>query len=188
MPSAIEGIFYFYSMETTSEKYPIGPFEKPATITEAHKKEAIQVLASFPQELKSLTHLLQDEVLDSPYRKGSWTIRQLIHHISDSHTHSYNRVRWTLSEEKPVIKAYDQEAYAKAKDYTVLPISWSIKHLEVIHQKLVFIYENLTDEQWKRSFIHPETHEEINLEALVLLYAWHSKHHFAHIKNALETA
>jgi len=185
MPSIAEGIFYFYTMKTTSEKYPIGPFEKPEFITYAQKEEAIKVLASFPQQLKSLTEPLSDDVLNSPYREGSWTIRQLIHHISDSHTHSYNRVRWTLSEDQPVIKAYDQEGYAKALDYSVAPISWSIKHLEAIHQKLVFIYENLTEDQWKRSFIHPETKEAINLEALVLLYAWHSKHHYAHIKNAL---
>jgi len=172
-------------MEAHRPQFPIGIFKKPEIITKSDKDKAIEVLANFPKQIATLTATLDNATLDKPYREGSWSIRQLIHHVSDSHTHAYNRLRWTLSENTPTIKAYDQDAYAKAKDYRLAPISWSIDHLRVIHQKLVYIFQNLTETEWKRSFIHPETNAEIDLEELVLTYAWHSAHHYAHIENAL---
>ena len=110
----------------------------------------------------------------------------MIHHISDSHHHSYNRFRWALTEDKPKIKAYFQDAFAAMDDYTTAPIAWSIAHIEAVHQKLVYILEGLTDHQWERTFIHPEGDKEFNLKQLALTYSWHSMHHFSHIKNALD--
>lgn len=173
-------------MDIAQLQYPIGKFKKPETITKEHIEAAIKVLQVFPKQLNELTFNLKCETLDLPYRPDGWTIRQLVHHISDSHHHCYNRIRWTLTEDKPTIKAYDQDSFSKMEDYQKAPIAWSIDHLEAIHRKIVFILQNVSESDWERSFIHPETNEEIPLKELALLYAWHSRHHYAHIKNALD--
>ena len=186
MPSQSEGIFYFHAMELEQLKYPIGKFKKPETITQEQLEEAIKILQIFPEQLKHLTYSLKEEILDSPYRPEGWTIRQLIHHIADSHHHCYNRIRWTLSEDKPTIKAYDQDGVAKMYDYTYAPIAFSLSHIEALHQKIVYILSHLKDAEWSRSFNHPEWEGETDLKSLAMLYAWHSMHHFAHIKNAVD--
>lgn len=173
-------------MELEKLKYPIGRFKKPETVTTEMLQEAIKILEFFPEQLKLITYSLKEEQLDQPYREGGWTLRQLIHHIADSHNHAYNRVRWSLTEENPLIKAYDQDAFAEMFDYSKAPIAWSLAHIEAIHQKLVYILKNLKDSEWDRTFRHPETGAEVSLKTLALLYAWHSMHHFSHIKNALK--
>ncbi len=185
MPFKTKGIFYFSGMDIEQLKFPIGKFKKPKTISNEDLVEAIKVLQIFPEQLKLISLNLKEEVLDSPYRPEGWTIRQLIHHISDSHHHCYNRIRWTLTEDKPTIKAYNQDAFAKLFDYQKAPIAWSLSHIEAVHQKIVYILQNLTEEQWERVFIHPETKEEVGMKHLAMLYSWHSMHHFTHIKNAL---
>lgn len=157
----------------------------PAEVSREQLDEAISVLQLFPEQLKLLTYSLKDTELDKPYRPEGWTIRQLIHHLADSHHHSYNRFRWALSEDNPMIKAYDQDAFAKMDDYRSAPIAWSISHIEAVHQKLVYILQHLSDDQWERTFRHPEMEDEMNLKQLAMLYSWHSLHHFSHIKNAL---
>jgi hypothetical protein len=143
-------------------------------------------LEVFPEQLKLLTNNLKDTELDTSYREGSWTIRQLVHHIADSHHHSYNRIRWALSEDNPMIKAYDQDAFAELQDYKTWPVSWSLMHIDAVHHKMVNLLQMLSEEQWNRTFRHPETKKEMNLKELALMYAWHSMHHYAHIKNTLD--
>jgi DinB superfamily len=186
MPSTLEGMCVYHDMELEQRKYPIGKFKKPDTITAEMLQEAIKILEFFPEQLKMLAYTLNETRLDQPYREGGWTIRQLIHHIADSHHHAYNRVRWTLTENNPMIKAYDQDAFANMFDYSKAPIAWSLSHIEAIHQKLVYILRNLEDSMWDRTFQHPETGDEISLRTMTMLYAWHSMHHFSHIKNALD--
>ncbi|MCT8340847.1 putative metal-dependent hydrolase [Flavobacteriaceae bacterium TK19130] len=169
----------------TMQQFPIGKLKLPETISKSDLEEAITVLKLFPEQLKQLVYTLKEEQLEMPYREGSWTIRQLIHHISDSHHHAYNRIRWTLTEDTPTIKAYDQDAYASMDDYNTAPIVWSLTHIEILHQKMVAILSNLGEEEWNRSYHHPETDLDVSLKALALTYAWHSLHHYAHIKNAL---
>lgn len=173
-------------MEEINLKYPVGTFEAPENVTDKMLEEAMTILQIFPEKIKMLTYTLDEETLEVPYREGSWTIRQLIHHISDSHHHSYNRFRWALSEDNPLIKAYDQDAFAEMHDYKTAPIAWSITHIEVVHQKLVYLLKGLSEEQWNRTFRHPEMENEMNLKQLALMYSWHSMHHFAQIKNALD--
>ena len=173
-------------MELDPLKFPIGAFNPPEVISKEQLTEAIRVLEVFPQQLHHLVDGLPEDVLDQPYRPGGWTMRQLVHHISDSHHHCYNRIRWTLTEDTPTIKAYDQDAFASLSDYTEAPIAWSLAHLEALHQKIVYILQNLTDAQWERSFVHPGTGKKLSMKVLALMYAWHSQHHFAHLENALD--
>jgi hypothetical protein len=170
----------------SNPQYPIGPLQISEIITEKELKDAIKVLKEFPAQLRKLTENRSDAELKRPYREGSWTIQQLVHHISDSHNHSYNRIRWALTEDKPLIKAYDQDAFAKMEDYKSMAIFWSLKHIEVLHFKMVYIYESLSKEDWQRQWIHPETKKVMTIAQTAMMYAWHSKHHLAHIENGLK--
>jgi hypothetical protein len=169
-------------------RYPIGRFEVPQEVDPRSLEDAVNILEIFPVQLKELVGNLETQKLDMPYRPGGWTIRQLVHHIADSHHHSYIRFKWALTEDNPVIKAYDEKAWAGLGDYEVMPIDWSLRHLEVVHRKLVYLLRRLDDDQWKVGFRHPESGEETDLRVNALRYAWHSMHHYTHIKNALERA
>jgi Mycothiol maleylpyruvate isomerase N-terminal domain. len=163
-------------------QYPTGKFAIP----EAYSQEAIQGwindIRELPAKVRTAVAGLTDAQLDTPYRPGSWTIRQVVHHLSDSHINALVRFKWALTEDRPTIKAYKQADWAQLADYK-LPIEPSLFMLEGIHQHLVALFESFTDEQWNCYFIHPETGAEITLKRNLALYAWHSKHHLAHITN-----
>ena len=167
-------------------QYPISKFEVPELISRDQIDDWIAVLEYFPKRLEDLVENLSDEQLDTAYRPDGWTVRQVIHHLSDSHHHSYSRFKWALTEEKPVIKAYYEEHWANLPDSKSAPIAMSIQHLKAIHFKLVYLLRNLSEEELNRSFIHPETNKEILLKHNVGMYAWHSNHHYAHIENLLK--
>ncbi|WP_406684176.1 putative metal-dependent hydrolase [Seonamhaeicola sp. MEBiC1930] len=167
-------------------KYPIGPFECPSPITENHIKEWISVLEKFPIRFEVLVKYLTKEQLDTRYRPDGWTIRQVVHHVSDSHHHSYTRFKWALTEDKPVIKAYNEADWAELHDSKNDPIQMSLEHIKAVHYKLVNLLKGLTDEDLNKSFIHPETNSEVLLSYNIGNYAWHSNHHYAHIENLLK--
>ena len=173
-------------MAKKHSQYPIGKLSIPPEITKTQVAEAIEVLKVFPEQLKMLVLSVTEKELDVQYREGSWTIRQLIHHIADSHNHCYNRIRWALTEDKPLIKAYNQDRFAAMEDYTSAPIAWSLLHIEVLHYKLVNILSGINENKWSRTFIHPETNAEVSVKEMALTYSWHSRHHYMHIKNALD--
>ncbi|MBX2828674.1 MAG: putative metal-dependent hydrolase [Flavobacteriaceae bacterium] len=166
-------------------RYPIGRFAAPETVSDALLNEAITLLEIFPENLKELLQGITKQELDTPYREGGWTVRQVVHHLADSHHNSYIRFKWALTEDNPTIKAYDETAWAELGDYATAPIAWSIEHLEIIHHKLVHLLRMLSEDQWKRTFVHPETGATMDLRTLALMYSWHSMHHYTHIKNAL---
>lgn len=167
-------------------RYPIGRFQIPESISEKLLQEAITILEIFPETLHNTVHQLDDASLNTPYREGGWTVRQVIHHVADSHHNSYTRFKWALTEDNPVIKAYDEAAWAELQDYETSPIAWSLEHLEAVHHRLVYLLRGLSPEQWNRTMRHPDTNAQMNLKELALMYSWHSMHHFAHIKNALD--
>ena len=166
-------------------KFPIGPFQCPAKITETHIKEWISVLEHFPNRIEKLVASLNNAQLDTQYRPEGWTIRQVVHHLADSHHNSYTRFKWTMTEENPLIKAYNENAWSQLHDYRE-PIKNSLLHIKVIHAKLVHFVKGLSFEDLKRTFIHPEGNEVVALNENLGIYAWHSNHHFAHIENLMK--
>ncbi len=167
-------------------RYPIGKFEKPDAISNDHQKSWISILEHLPNRLSNLVSSLSQAQLDTPYRPEGWTIRQVVHHVSDSHHHSYIRFKWALTEEKPIIKPYFEQEWANLFDTKTAPIQMSLDHLSAVHFKLVYLLKGLTEEQLNRSFIHPEGNEEVVLKQNIGIYAWHSSHHYAHIENLLK--
>ena len=136
-------------------KFPIGPFAKPSTITATDLAKAVDTLARIPAKIRVLVGSWSDEQLDTSYREGGWTARQLIHHLADSHMHSLIRYKWALTEDTPLIKAYDQDAWATLPD-ALMPISSSLSLLEAVHEKIVFIVKSYDFEQLSVAFIHPQ--------------------------------
>lgn len=164
-------------------RYPIGKFEVPSAITKEQLKEWISVLEHFPQALYDLVAPLSNIQLETPYRPGGWTVRQLVHHISDSHHNSYIRFKWALTEDNPVIKPYDEKAWANLFDTKTAPIQMSLDHLKAVHAKLVYLLKGLSADDLQRKFIHPDGNAESTLEVNIGRYTWHSNHHYAHIAN-----
>lgn len=167
-------------------RYPIGKFQAPETISTNQIKEWITVLEQFPLRLEALVKYLTKEQLDTQYRPDGWTVRQVVHHVSDSHHHSYIRFKWALTEEKPLIKAYNEADWAELTDSKTAPIQMSLEHLKAVHYKLVYLLKSLPKEDLNKSFIHPETNSEVLLKVNIGVYAWHSNHHYAHIENLLK--
>ncbi len=187
--SILIGIFYICVMteeQLEKLKYPIGQFECPTNITKQHIENWISVLENFPNRIENLVKDLTDSQLDTVYRPDGWTVRQVVHHISDSHHHSYNRFKWALTEDKPLIKAYFEDRWAELIDSKTAPIGMSINHIKAIHFKLVYLLKTLSQDDLNKSFIHPETNSEVLLSYNIGNYAWHSNHHYAHIENLLK--
>jgi len=167
-------------------KYPIGKTNIPSTISTTHISEWIKVLEEFPKELNDLVIRLTDEQLATPYRPGGWTVRQVIHHLADSHHNSYTRFKWALTEEKPIIKAYYEDRWAELSDSKSAPILLSLHSLTALHAKWVYFLKGLSFIELQHVFIHPDGNEEVTLAENIGIYAWHSMHHYAHINNLIK--
>lgn len=163
-----------------NERYPIGKFEFSGEDDRA-KSQYLQAIREAPRLLREAVAELNDEQLNTPYREGGWTVRQVVHHMVDSHMNSYIRFRWALTEDKPVIKAYDEAVWAALPDAKSAPIELSLDLLEALHARWLVLLENLSPEDLARVFVHPETGREIPLIRNLAIYAWHGKHHVAHI-------
>jgi hypothetical protein len=165
----------------TDLRYPIGPPSYPETTTAAQRAEWIREIAACPAGLRAAIEGLNNDQLATPYRPEGWTVRQVVHHVVDSHINSWVRFKWTLTENHPTIKAYDEVAWAKLPDYTATPLEVSLGLLEMLHLRWVVLLESLTEADWQRGFHHPESHKDLRLEQILANYAWHGKHHTAHI-------
>ena len=172
--------------ELETLRYPIGKFQKPGTITDDLINKWIDALEEFPDRLAKQVSGLTNGQLETPYRPGGWTVRQLVHHIADSHHNSYIRFKWALTEDTPVIKVYNEKKWAELHDTRSAPISLSLAHLNAVHSKLVFLLRGLKRADLKKKFIHPEGNEETNLEENIGRYVWHGNHHFAHIAGLMQ--
>ena len=161
-------------------RYPIGKFDRNINVTKEMRSDFMNIIDTLPSQLRMEVENLSEQQLDTPYRFGGWTIRQVVHHIPDSHINSYVRFKLTLTENNPTIKTYEEHLWAELKDSLETPINISLTLLEALHSRWVILLRSLTDEQFKKTFQHPEW-GNITLSKTLALYAWHSKHHLAHI-------
>jgi uncharacterized damage-inducible protein DinB len=161
-------------------RYPIGRHARPALVVASERDAAVQELAMLPQRLRAAVEGLTGTQLDTPYREGGWTVRQVVHHVADSHLNAVQRVRFALTEDEPAIKVYDEAAWARLPDAAGGAVEWSLGMLDGLHARWVALLRELTEAQWQRTFVHPEN-GSIALDQATLLYAWHSRHHTAHV-------
>ena len=162
-------------------RYPIGRFNPAAA---GPRADQIETLRRLPERLRAVVAGLNDNQLDTPYREGGWTVRQLVHHVADSHANSYVRVKMALTEEAPTITAYDEAAWARLPD-SQMPIEVSLPLIEAVHARLVSLLESMSDADYQRTFRHPER-GQVTLANNLALYDWHSRHHTAHITRLRE--
>jgi uncharacterized damage-inducible protein DinB len=161
-------------------QYPIGKFNFTGTITAEQREIWINEIENAPSRLRSAIHGLSKQQLDTPYRDGGWTVRQVVHHIADSHMNSYTRFKLALTEELPTIKAYEEAAWAELSDSTQLPVDVSLTLLDSLHVRWVTLLRSLSSDQFNRAFIHPSS-GLTRLDTNLGIYAWHGNHHIAHI-------
>ncbi len=160
-------------------RYPIGPFTLPTAVSADDRTTAINAIAQTPAALRQAVMGLSDERLDTPYRPEGWTVRQVVHHVPDSHLNAYVRMKLTVTEHEPRIATYDQDQWAALADMRG-PVETSLALLEALHVRWVTFMRSLPDDAWGRRLDHPEI-GRIPLEAMLALYAWHGQHHVAHI-------
>ena len=168
---------YHYGMEL---QYPVGRFERPGRLTPEQRDDFIQNLAALPALVLQAVEGLTDEQLDTPYRPGGWTVRQVVHHLADSHVNAYVRFKLALTESEPVIKPYDETSWAALPDASSSPIDPSLILLTALHDRWTRTLRHMNGPDFERTFRHPE-HGVVDLDMQLALYEWHGRHHVAHI-------
>ena len=161
-------------------KYPIGRVQFMPALTPADRRDLINAIAAVPKDLRQAVAGLTEAQLDTPYRPDGWTIRQVVHHLPDSHMNAFIRLKLALTEEAPTIKPYKEALWANLPDAR-LPIDVSLRLTEALHERWVAIMNTMADNAWSRTFIHPESGRNFTLDEMTQLYAWHGRHHVAHI-------
>lgn len=161
-------------------RYPIGRFSAPATSLPGIRTANIQTIRLLPERLRVAVDGLSDAQLDTPYREGGWTVRQVVHHVADSHANSYIRFKLALTEDWPTIKPYDEAAWAELADSRSLPVGVSLEMTAALHGRWVALLGSLSDEDFRKGYVHPERGRQ-TLATGLALYDWHSRHHTAHI-------
>lgn len=165
-------------------RYPIGEFDKNVELTAEKRAEFIRIIKDLPKKLTAAIESLNDEQLDTPYRPGGWTLRQTVHHVADSHINSLCRFKLAMTEENPTIRPYFEDRWAELAD-SKLPVEVSLRIIEGIHARWTVLLESMTDEDFRKPLIHPDS-GEWTIEQFLALYAWHSLHHTAHITRLRE--
>jgi len=163
----------------TDPRYPVGKFSYSGSVTAAEKKQFLDDIEQTPARLREAVRGLSDPQLDTPYRDGGWTVRQVAHHVPDSHMNAYIRFKLALTEDDPTIKPYMEDRWAELPD-SKAPIENSLVILDSLHRRWTPLLRNLSDADWKRTFRHPEL-GSMPLEKSLALYAWHGRHHVAHV-------
>lgn len=162
--------------------YPIGKFTPVAGEITAEQRAAwITEIAELPPKFRGVVQSLTDAQLDTPYRPGGWTVRQVVHHVPDSHLNAYIRFKLALTEDNPTIKPYEEARWAELADTKGTLIGVSLVMLEALHRRWINLLRSMSEEQWSRTYFHPEQQKSLRLDGVLALYAWHGKHHMAHI-------
>lgn len=171
--------------DSIDPRYPIGRFTPPAELTPSLRAVQIQTLRELPERLRVAVDGLTSTQLDTPYREGGWTVRQLVHHVADSHANSYVRFKLALTEDWPTIKPYDEAAWARLADSATLPADISLLLVAALHARWVALLESLGEAEFQRGYVHPESGRQ-TLGLALALYAWHSLHHTVHVTRLRE--
>jgi uncharacterized damage-inducible protein DinB len=161
-------------------RYPIGKFQFVGTTDEIQRSQLINEIEKAPKALRTAVAGLSPQQIETPYRDGGWTVRQVIHHVPESHMNAYTRFKLALTEDSPTIKPYMEDRWAKTPDVQATSLETSLALLDSLHDRWVILLRGLKPEDWKRTFIHPEM-GTVSLEKSLALYAWHGRHHAAHI-------
>lgn len=162
-------------------RFPVGRFEAPARVEAADRAEWIEQVAVLPVQLRAAVAELDEEGMRTPYREGGWTVRQVLHHVPDSHMNAYIRFKIALTEERPTIRAYDQDGWAALVDSETTPDDVSLQLLAALHARWVVLMRSMMEADWRRVFVHPEHGTEFTLATALALYAWHGRHHLGHV-------
>jgi len=165
---------------TTDPRYPIGKFSFEGPPTAQQKKQFLDDIEQTPAWLRAAVQDLSAAQLNTPYRDGGWTVRQLVHHVPDSHANAYVRFKMALTEDEPTIKPYAEDRWAELPEAKSAPIDVSLSFLDSLHRRWMLFLRNLTDVEWKRTYRHPDL-GVLTLEKVLALYAWHGRHHVAHV-------
>ena len=166
-------------------RYPIGLFQAPEIIDGEQIDQWMDTIRIFPQTLKNLVGHLREHQLDTHYRPKGWTVRQTVHYLADSHMNAYMRFKLALTEDNPTIKPYDEAAWAECADYS-MPAVTSLIILDGVHTRWSYLLENMSPLEYRRTYFHPEHNKKYTLDVVLGMYEWHSRHHYAHIKNILQ--
>ena len=162
-------------------RYPVGPFQPRPQMSAQDREEAIGQITELPSRLRAAVAGLTREQLDESYREGGWTVRQVVHHLPDSHLQGYVRFKLAMTEDSPTIKTYDQAKWGDTSDAREAPLELSLSLLDGLHRRWAFFLRSLTQEDFARTYQHPEM-GEVTLDTTLQLYAWHGRHHLGHVK------
>jgi uncharacterized damage-inducible protein DinB len=165
---------------TADLRYPIGPFEGVESLTPVQRAAAVEAIATLPAALRAATRGMTKEQLETPYRPGGWTVRQVVHHVADSHINAYTRLRLALTEETPTVRPYQEADWAKLSDAAAGDIETSLTLLDALHGRWVALMRSLPVEAFQRRYRHPESGVH-PVDNILAMYAWHGLHHTAHI-------
>jgi hypothetical protein len=169
----------------TDPRYPVGPFPLDVRVTPADRERHVEELAALPGQLRAALSGAGEEDLQRTYRPGGWTVRQVVHHVPDSHLNGYVRWKLALTEDQPTIKPYDEARWAELGDVSATPVEVSLALLDAVHTRWVNLIRSLAAADFGRSYVHPEHGRVFTLDQSLALYAWHGRHHAAHVRAAL---
>ncbi|MCB9245930.1 MAG: putative metal-dependent hydrolase [Flavobacteriales bacterium] len=172
-------------MEEEVLRYPIGRFRRPSSISPEELRTMIDTIKQLPAKLKEVLSGVPDALLDRNYRPGGWSVRQVVHHLADSHMNCLLRFKLALTEDNPTIKPYLEAEWAELSDSREMNIDVSLLILEGVHARLTHLLKGMKESDFSRTFHHPEHGRDMRLDTTLALYAWHSEHHLAHITVAL---
>jgi hypothetical protein len=166
---------------TDDLRYPVGRFQYDGDASPGAREQRIGEIAAAPGRLRTAVAGLSPAQLDTPYRAGGWTVRQVVHHVPDSHLNAYTRIKLALTEDQPTIRPYEEARWAELPDARTAPVELSLTLLDVLHQRWVLLLRQLGPADFSRSFTHPEHGRGFDLDEAIAMYAWHGRHHVAHI-------
>jgi len=167
-------------MQMSDPRYPLGKFSFDGDLTAEQKKQYLNDIEQLPARFRAALQGLSEKQLDTPYRDGGWTVRQVTHHVPDSHMNAYVRFKLALTEDEPTIRPYMEDRWAELPEAKTAPVALSLALLDSLHQRWTLMLRNIADTGWKRNFRHPEM-GLMSLEKTLALYSWHGRHHTAHV-------